>query len=145
MSSPVKWLLLEGLIPLLGAAFLYVAWGACRYVVAANKTGFQHDWKAALDPIGWLYGGAVLAAQAGAKCVGTGSPILVSMCFGAAAVCLLILIAAMSERASDAAWQSPPSLRWSAVVLVVGILYAGYTVAETTGQPEPPQNTGSKP
>ena len=137
MTPSYKWLLLEGVIPLLGAAVLFLVWGACRYLVAKDKSTFRHDWWAALDPVGWLYGGAVLAAQAGVRCAGTESPTLTTFCFGAAGICLLVLIAAMSERASDTTWQPPPSLRASSIVLVIAILYAGYEVSYTvTAKPE---------
>jgi hypothetical protein len=106
----------------------------------ADKQTFRHDWMSALDPIGWLYGAAVLAAQAGLRSWGTESNVLTAFCFAAAAICLLVLIAAMTERAGNPAWQPPRTLRWSSVVLVGVILIAGYSVADTVaagGTPAP--------
>lgn len=129
MSAPFDWLLFGAAVPLFGAAVLFLFWGALRYVVAGDKSKFTYHWPQAFDPLGWLYGGAALAIQAGAR--GWGHPktgIAPFFCFVAAAICLLLLIAAMTERGQDKQWIPPKSLIVVSVALVLSIVGAGLAV-----------------
>ena len=127
MEMEFKWLVMEGAVPLLGAAALYTVMGVCTYIVSTAKGAFAFQWSQALDSLGWLYGGAILAMQSGmkgwdVKNVG----VLPQTCFAVALVSLLILIAAMLERGKDPSWQPPKLLKLLSAVLVVAILYAGF-------------------
>lgn len=129
MSAPFDWLLFGATVPLFGAAVLFLLWGALLFIVAGNKTNFKYHWPQAFDPLGWLYGGAALAVQVGAR--GWGQPktgIVPFVCFVAAAICLLLLIAAMTERGKDKQWTPPKSLITVSVALVLAILCAGFAV-----------------
>ncbi|WP_350012547.1 hypothetical protein [Pseudomonas asiatica] len=127
VEMELKWLVMEGAVPLLGAAVLYTALGICTYIVSTAKGTFAFQWSQALDSLGWLYGGAILAMQSGmkgwdVKNVG----VLPQACFAVAVVCLLILIAAMMERGKNPSWQPPKLLKALSALLVVIILYAGF-------------------
>lgn len=129
MEPQTKWLALEALLPIFGAAGLFLVWGVLQRVVHASSAAFVYHWRQAYDPLGWLYGGAVLAAQAGTKGLGLpGSGILPWLCYFAAAVCLLLLIAAMTERGKSGTWGPPPLLTGVSVLLVAAILFASYNV-----------------
>ena len=60
-----RWLFIEGLLPLLGGGALFLIWGAMRWVTASDKSQFSYSWNEARDPMAWLYGAAILSAQAG--------------------------------------------------------------------------------
>lgn len=114
-------------MPLLGAAALYTVLGACTYIVSTSKGTFAFQWSQALDSLGWLYGGAILAMQSGMKGWDVQNVgVLPQTCFAVAFVCLLILIAAMMERGKDPTWQPPKLLKVFSSLLVVAILYAGF-------------------
>ena len=132
MSDPIiKWLVLEGLMPILGAGILYVIWGCCRYIVSNNKSNFKFEWLQALDPLGWLYGAVIIACQSGLKSLSiTNAGFLPLMCFTVAAICFLLLISAMTERGADSTWQPPPFLQISSGVLIICILFAGFRVQD---------------
>jgi hypothetical protein len=128
-SESVRWLFMEGLIPLLGAGALFLLWGICRFAVASDKSKFTYAWPQALDPLGWLYGAVIIAFQAGWKGVGiSGAGVLPYVCFAAAAICLLLLISAMTERGALATWEPPTRLKVCALLLVLGILYSGFSI-----------------
>jgi hypothetical protein len=128
-----RWLVMEGLLPLLGAGALYVSLGVALYVAATKGVPFTFSWKEWIDPLGWLYGGAILAVQAGMTSLDSHSPFHVTFfCFAAGAMSLLFLLAAMTNRGQQAAWQPPFSLKLIAAFLVVVILYAGYKAQTTT-------------
>lgn len=106
-----------------------VLWGIFRYTSTDNKASFQYHWWEAADPLGWLYGAVIIAAQSALKCFSSqGNQTLTWMCVGGGLACLLLLVAAMTERGTSASWKPPPSLQVFAALLVVGILYAGYEV-----------------
>jgi hypothetical protein len=63
MPAQISWLLFEGLLPLIGAGLIYLLWGFFRYLASTNKTEFSYHWSEAADPLGWLYGAVILAAQ----------------------------------------------------------------------------------
>lgn len=132
MGNPtIKWLILEGLLPLLGAGILYVIWGCCRYVASGNKSTFKFEWLQALDPLGWLYGAVIIACQSGLKGLAIkNSGLLPLMCFAVAAICFLLLISAMTERGQASGWQPPLSLQIWSGILVIGILFAGFRVQD---------------
>ncbi len=129
MNPTTKWLIFEGLIPLFGAAFIYTFWGACRFVVATNKSIFKYGWKQALDPLGWLYGAVIIAFQSGLDGITvTNAGIFPYTCFAAALACFFLLMAAMTERGQSSAWQPPISLQLITGVLVLVILFASFKV-----------------
>lgn len=126
MDNATKWLLLEGILPLLGAAILYLLMGLSSYVVSSQGR-FTFHWVQAFDPLGWLYGGTIIAVQAGIKTLSLKEPgVLPAACFTVSAVCLLILMAAMTERGKNQGWLPPARLKTFSVLLVIVILCAGY-------------------
>lgn len=129
MDPAVKWLLLEGLLPLLGAGLTYTLLGCGRYLSTANKSTFSFEWKHALDPLGWLYGAIIISLQSGLKSYSLGATgILPFACFLATFICLILMIAAMVEYGSAQTWHPPRSLKVGAGVLVIAILCAGFKV-----------------
>lgn len=121
-----KWLVLEGTLPLLGAAALYSFMGVCQYIVSA-RGAFAFQWSQALDSLGWLYGGAILAMQSGMKGWDVeNAGIMPHACYAVALVCLLILIAAMIERGKNPQWHPPLLLQLLSATLVAIILFAGF-------------------
>lgn len=104
-----------------------------RLVVTHDKARYAYDWSQAFDPMGWLYGGAILAFQAGVKGQAlANSGVLPWVCHASAAICLLLLIAAMTERGQGPAWTPPRSLTLIAVALVGVILLASFRVQAIT-------------
>lgn len=121
-----KWLFLEGILPLLGAATLYTLLGFCTYLVASEGS-FSFQWSQAMDSLGWLYGGVIIAVQSGVKGLDVpNSGALPIACFVVSFMCLLILIAAMTERGRSSTWQPPRLLKIFSSALVVVILIAGF-------------------
>jgi hypothetical protein len=137
MNSNIRWLALEALVPLLGASVLYLIWGVFRYFARDPKAvGYTYHWKHAYDPMGWLYGGAVLAIQAGTKVLNhSNAGYLPHFCYIAAGSCLLLLMAAMSERGQSASWTPPRLLTWVSALLVAAILATSYRVQTTVISP----------
>ena len=126
-AAAARWLFFDGLLPLLGAGALFLLWGGIRYVTSGNKGTFNYSWKEALDPMAWLYGAAILSAQAGSTSAASGnSSILTALCVGAGIVSLLLLLSAMTYRGEDANWEPPRSLEVVAALLIAAILIAGY-------------------
>ena len=130
----MKWLFIEGLAPLLGAGVLYVLWGIFRYLATDNKQSFSYEWWQAADPLGWLYGAVIIAVQSAMKCTAAKNNVLLWMCVFGGLACLLLLMAAMTDRGTKQAWKPPSSLQITAVLLVAAILYAGFQVrGQATG------------
>jgi hypothetical protein len=124
-----SWLMLEGVLPLTGAGILYLLWGFFRYTSTNNKAAFKYEWWEAVDPLGWLYGAVIISAQSASKGFTSGSHEVLSwMCIGGGFACLMLLLAAMTDRGGDAAWKPPASLQLSAALLVIMILYAGVEI-----------------
>ncbi len=129
-----RWLVIEGLLPLLGAGVLYLIWGLALYMgrsAAQKVVPFDYSWKEWIDPLGWLYGAAILAVQAGTSSLhGGGSSVLTFFCFGAGFASVLFLLAAMTNRGQHQPgqpdWEPPFSLTVTAALLVVAVLTAGY-------------------
>jgi hypothetical protein len=129
MPAQVNWLLCEGLLPLAGAGVIYLLWGCFRYAAAINKTQFTYHWREAADPLGWLYGAIIIAAQSALKCFSAqGDQIVAWSCVGGGITCLLLLVAAMTDRGATSSWKPPLSLQAFAVLLVAAVLYAGMKV-----------------
>lgn len=125
MDPAIKWLVFEGIAPLLGATLLYLANSGCSYIVAGRLAPWRH----AVDSMGWLYGGAVLAMQSGFR----GYPldkagVLPAVSFVAAGACLLILLTAMNERGRNDEWVPGNLLKFSSGVMVGVILWSGYSI-----------------
>jgi hypothetical protein len=125
--DPIDWLLKEGLVPLFGASVLYVVLRSCAWVMATGKKQFAFFLKEALDPMGWLYGGAVLSIQTWMRT--TGHDRLRIALLLEAAVCILLLLVAMTNRAESRSkgthYEPPSSGEWAAGLLVAAILYTG--------------------
>lgn len=128
MPAQLTWLLLEGMLPLMGAGAIYLAWGACRYIVTMEGTHFAYDWTEAADPVGWLYGAFVIAVQSAIRCFSTSGDrkLLASGCIVGGVFCFFLLLAAMSERGAISDWKPSALLRRLALGLVVCILFGGY-------------------
>lgn len=126
MEQAVKWLLLEGILPLLGATVLYMLWGCLTFIVS-NQKPFAFQWSQAVDSLGWLYGASILGVQAGMRVLGqSNAGVIPYFCFGASAVCLLTLLAAMAERGRDTKWKPPVSMIVLSCILVIVVLAAGF-------------------
>jgi hypothetical protein len=127
-TDPLEWLAGEGLIPLLGASVLYVVIRAGGWIMSNQKASFKFYLGEALDPMGWLYGGAVLAFQTAIRRGEVLSLRLWLVIEGA--LCLLLLVLAMVNRADSKASQSQyvpdKAASLAAGVLVAGILYTGF-------------------
>ena len=139
MPSQLMWLLLEGVLPLMGAGMLYLIWGVLRYVSAMEKTQFAYQWAEAADPLGWLYGAIIIATQSAMKCFSASSEheTLGWGCIFGAVFCLLLLVAAMTDRGAVSAWRPTSLLRRSSLGLVFFILFEGY-LAHTPAPHEAP-------
>lgn len=126
MDVAVKWLLFEGTLPLLGTALLY--WGllACLPMVQSTSP-FVFKWHDAIDSLGWLYGAAVLAIQAGIKGWGVDSTgVIPFFCWAISIVCFLLLITAIFAKAADSSWQPGGRMKFGATVITLLVLVAGY-------------------
>jgi UDP-N-acetylmuramyl pentapeptide phosphotransferase/UDP-N-acetylglucosamine-1-phosphate transferase len=129
MDPSSRWLI-EGCVPLLGGAaiFLLIGLGSWLTHGAKDKESFSFAWREALDPLGWLYGAAVLGVQLAWYSLAAKNEILVAVLFGAAAaVCMLVLAVGMLNRGRSAEWRGRPRLSYFAILVVVGILVLGYS------------------
>lgn len=126
MDAAVRWLLFEGMLPLVGTALLYWALLVCFAVVEA-KNSMNFKWHEGIDSMGWLYGAAVLAIQTGFKGwgVATTGPIP-WFCWAASIACFLLLIAAIFAKAADGTWQPKARMKWGATILTGLVLLAGF-------------------
>jgi hypothetical protein len=126
-DDSARWLVLEGLVPLLGAAVLYVAFGVARLLAAGKSSSFKYSWSACVDPLGWLYGVAILGMQAGWKSYGARVSVdRTAFCFVVAGAALLQLFAAFVSLGEDPAWRPPTYLKVVAAFSVLLVLVAGY-------------------
>lgn len=124
----IKWLLLEGALPLLGAGALYILYGFGRWVSSDNKSSFALRIKAAVDPMGWLYGAIIVAMQTGLKGFGVSAAgNMPFWAFGGAAIAGIVLLAAMGDKGQKAGWEPPTSLQIFSGLMVGVILFLGYT------------------
>jgi hypothetical protein len=139
MSPAVRWLLLEGSLPLLGAGLIYLVLGACKYIVNSGSK-FEYDWMGALDPLGWLYGTVVLAIQS--ALVNAAKERLVVAMVAVALVSFLLLLVAMTERSANQTWKSSKKLQGTALALVVATLWTGYTIRSVPAAPEVSHGNG---
>jgi multisubunit Na+/H+ antiporter MnhB subunit len=130
MSEALKWLLIEGMVPMFGAGVIYLAMGVCVLIVEKKKgKRFTYPWKEALDPIGWLYGGAVLSTMIAVRSASPAvSAALQGFAICASAVCLLLLITAFRTKAEDPAWRPSALMSTASGILVAGTLYTGFLV-----------------
>jgi hypothetical protein len=128
MPVQLTWLLLEGVLPLMGAAVIYLLWGGFRYVAAMESAQFTYQWAAAADPLGWLYGALIIAVQSAVKSFSAPSrhEFLAWACIIGAILCLVLLLAAMTERGAVSEWKPPRRLHRYALALVGVILFFGY-------------------
>jgi len=129
MSVAFKWLLFEGLLPLIGTALLY--WALLGCFKMAQTSSFSFKWDEAIDSLGWLYGGAVLAVQAAIKGWGKEPTELISyFCAFIALACFLMLITAMFSKAADNTWQPGRYMKWGATVITGLVLSAGFRIQD---------------
>ena len=130
MTEAVKWLLIEGLVPLFGAGVIYLAMGLCVLVVEKQKgKAFSYPWREAFDPIGWLYGGAVLSTMIAVRSTAAVVPaILQFFAILTSAACLLLLITAFRTKAEKADWKPSSLMSWVSGILVAATLYTGFLV-----------------
>lgn len=125
MDSSLKWLVWEGMLPLVGTALLYWALLGCFKI--AQTPSFIFKWDEAIDSLGWLYGAAVLAIQAGVKGWGLESMGPIPwFCWLIALACFLMLITAIFSKAADTNWAPGWPMKLFATVLTCLVLYAGY-------------------
>jgi len=129
--TAVKWVVYDGLLPLLGAAALFLLWGCIRYIASDQTKHFKHSWKEAFDPMGWLYGATILAIQSGTKAASTGNNPLKDCLYICAGVCLLLLLAAMTSRGENPEWKPRRSFQAMVIAFICAILAAGYFAHST--------------
>ena len=130
MTEAVKWLLIEGLVPIFGAGAIYLAMGLCVLVVEKQKgKPFNYPWREAFDPIGWLYGGAVLSMMIAVRSAAAVVPATLQVfAIGASAACMLLLITAFRTKAEKADWKPSNLMSWVSGILVAATLYTGFLV-----------------
>lgn len=137
MSPLVKWLMLEALLPMFGASLLFLLWGLARLAAAVDPRQFSFHWAAAIDPMGWLYGGAILAIQAGSKSLGLPDPAWLNWTsFSGALLSLLFLVAAMTERGQRSDWK--PNIFFTALSLTLVTAIVAVSFQVQTQLPEGP-------
>jgi hypothetical protein len=138
MRAQISWLLFQGLLPLTGAGLLYLLWGVFRYVTSENKAKVDYHWSGAADPLGWLYGSVILAAQSALQSFSLrGNQLLAWGCLCAGLFSLLLLVSAMTDRGAESAWKPPLRLHLFAIVLVGVTLYLGLAVHTPISGPIP--------
>lgn len=124
-TLPLRWLIVEGLLPLFGAGFLYCLWGCARYLTTPRTQQFQFAWHEAIDSLGWLSGILIIAVQAAIKSWAAVEGEIISFgCIAGAVVCFLVLLSAMNERGQSSTWKPPLSTKIFSFFLVVAILAA---------------------
>ena len=130
MSEAFRWLLVEGMVPIFGAGAIYLAMGVCVLIVEKKKgQPFSYPWKEALDPIGWLYGGAVLSTMIAVRsAVPVVSAALEGFAIFASAACLLLLITAFRTKAENPTWRPSTLMSTASGILVAATLYTGFLV-----------------
>lgn len=132
MSSPIQWLLLEALLPLFGATLIYGLLGAAKWLVTPKSKRVKWAWREAFDSMGWLYGGAILAVQAGLKGEDTAiygqETYVVWTCFAVALICGFVLAAAMVARGEDPDWKPPTIMLISTCVLMAVIVFSAFKI-----------------
>lgn len=135
MSMSLRWLLLEALLPIFGAAMIFTLLGMAKWIVTPKPKRVNWAWKEALDSIGWLYGGAALAVQTALLGQGTSiydeEPYVVVICFGSALVCGSVLAAAMFARGEDADWKPPPMMLAFTCVLMVLLISSAFRIHDS--------------
>ncbi|WDM87537.1 hypothetical protein LG197_23455 [Pseudomonas asiatica] len=126
-DAAYKWLLLEALLPLVGTALLYWALQGCFRIT--QTAAFTFKWGEAIDSMGWLYGAAVIAIQAGVKGWGLEYMGLIpGFCWFIALACSLLLIAAICSKAADPTWQPGRPMKLAATLLTALVLIAGFQI-----------------
>jgi len=128
MPPHVSWLLLEGLLPLIGAGVIYLVWGVCRYAATVQRSEFIYRWGEAADPLGWLYGAIIIAAQTAVRdfTLSNHRFVLGWGCVILGGSCLLLLVAAMTGRGATSSWRPPFPFHLLTVVFVGATLYIGF-------------------
>ncbi|XLZ73044.1 hypothetical protein ABT364_14025 [Massilia sp. SR12] len=125
MNEAMQWLLIEGIAALFGAGGLYLLIGACFKLV---DSGPPFAWRAAIDPMGWLYGAMVIGIQTAVRLLQApnANSMLVSICLATTVFCCLLLFASMHTRGVKANWTPPRRMRLIAALLSISILAIGY-------------------
>jgi cytochrome bd-type quinol oxidase subunit 2 len=137
MDLALKWLFLEALLPLFGATLMYLALGGGRWVTLRRGQQFRWRWREAADSMGWLYGGAILAVQAGIKAGASDiflqypGNVAVWVSFAAAGFCAILLTSAMFARGDDPYWKPPSAMIVLTCALMTVIVCAGYIIQES--------------
>jgi hypothetical protein len=141
----MHWLFFDGIIPLLGANLLFLAWGVARRINYNGEKGkFKFQWKQAVDPSGWLYGASLLAMQLGRASLAQNA-LMASLFFVAVAICFLLLLANMTYRGDLTSYEAPPSLNYMAIGMVVLVLGVGYASKSSYGGPKGTESGASAP
>jgi hypothetical protein len=106
---------------------IYLVWGACRLAATMERSEFNYRWGEAADPLGWLYGAIIIAAQTAVRDFTLSSHrfVLGWISVFAGVVCLLLLVAAMTNRGATSSWRPPPLFQMLTVVCVGWTLYVG--------------------
>jgi hypothetical protein len=128
MDTAIDWVVLEGIVPIFGAGLLYILLGIGKKITIRAGRPFSYNWRDSLDPIGWLYAGAVVASAIGMKTTSGVDPKFRYACLTCGFFCVLLLIAAFHSKADDPTWEPPPVMSWVAGLLVIVILAAGFWV-----------------
>jgi hypothetical protein len=138
MPAQISWLLFQGLLPLTGAGLIYLLWGVFRYVTSTSKAKVDYHWSAAADPLGWLYGSVILAAQSALQSFSLrGNQLLAWGCLCVGLFSLLLLVSAMTDRGAESDWKPPLRLHLFAIAVVGVTLCLGLAVHTPASGPIP--------
>lgn len=127
-DTQLRWLLLEGLVPLFGAGLIFTLWGMMKRITHDATAPFCFAWQEAIDSSGWLYGALIIAIQSAVKSWPRieSAPGIGYGCIGAGILCLLLMLAAMDQRGRNAAWRPPRSMKIASFSIAVVVLLLGY-------------------
>jgi hypothetical protein len=139
MSPSTSWLLFEALLPLFGAATVFLLLGGGNWITTKPPRKDTWAWSEAVDSMGWLYGGTILGVQAAVKgLAGRGGLPEQQLAYGAiaaATVCGLLLASAMHQRGKDAHWKPPSLVLLLTLGLTTIIVFAGYEIQDYESAP----------
>ncbi|MES2126404.1 MAG: hypothetical protein V4463_03965 [Pseudomonadota bacterium] len=127
MDAPLRWLIVEGLVPMFGAGLLYALWGVASYINDDGRRPFTFGWREALDPLGWLYVSLILALQTAERSWNLAPLVLVArVSMACAMLILIILLNAMAKRSQPVRWRAPMTLIFISIMLAAVVLALGY-------------------
>ena len=126
------WFVFEGAIPILGAWLFFMIIGCCKYIIANPKSSFSHAWREGFDPLGWLYGAVIIAAQSISVIVRSPATsqhaALLIWTSIVGIICFFLVFTAISKRGEDKSWRPDNILNIVSLGLVLVTLACGFVV-----------------